>query len=167
MMSPSVRTTIRDSVTTGRIVDPQISVEVLRFGGQKVVVLGEVTTPGVYLSEGQSRLLDVVALAGGPTPHARLRTVAVLRPGTPSSPPVGMLADLRLVLEQGDFSQNLPVQRGDVIFVPTTTIANVAQFFEYLYAIVRPIVTVETGIWLGQNISEGPRRSPGNTIIFQ
>jgi polysaccharide export outer membrane protein len=166
-VKPSVSTTIQKSASglPGRITDPHVSVEVLAFGGHKVLVLGEVQRPGVYVNEGGSRLLEIVARAGGPTDDAKLTNVALIRPATETSPPRTALLDLERAIKSGELDQNPPVQRGDVIYVPKTTIANVAQFFRHVYDIVRPFVAIETGIWLGQNIEAGPRRV-GSPIVF-
>lgn len=169
VVKPSVSTTILKSASglPGRITDPHVSVEVVAFGGQKILVLGEVQRPGVYVSEGGSRLLDIVARAGGPTEDAKLRTVALIRPATETSPPRRAVLNLDSAMKSGDLGQNPPVQRGDVIFIPRTTIANVAHFFEQVYAIVRPFVAIEAGIWYGQNIDVGPARQVPPPIVFQ
>jgi polysaccharide export outer membrane protein len=135
-----------------------VTVEVMAFGGHKVLVLGEVQRPGVYVNEGGGRLLEILARAGGPTDHAKLSNVALVRPATETSPARTALLNLDRALRSGDLDQNPPVQRGDVIYIPKTTIANVAQFFGYLFEIVRPIVSAEHGYWLGQNIAAGPSR---------
>lgn len=166
LLRPSISTTIRRSALPGRISDPHVTVEVLRFGGHKVLVLGEVEQPGVYVNDGGGRVLEMVVKAGGPTDEANLTNVAFVRPATETSPPQATIINLRSAIQEGDYGQNPPIQRGDIIYIPKTTIANVARFFDYLYAIVRPFVLVETGIWLGQNIDEGPR-GRGNTLIFQ
>jgi len=160
VVKPSVSTTIQKSASglPGRITDPHVTVEVMAFGGHKVLVLGEVQRPGVYVNEGGGRLLEILARAGGPTDHAKLSNVALVRPATETSPARTALLNLDRALKSGDLDQNPPVQRGDVIYIPKTTIANVAQFFGYLFEIVRPIVTAEHGIWIGQNIQVGPSR---------
>jgi protein involved in polysaccharide export with SLBB domain len=160
VLKPSVSTTIQKSASgmPGRIADPHVIVEVMAFGGHKILVLGEVQRPGVYVNDGGSRLLEILAKAGGPTDDAKLTNVALVRPATETSPARTALLNLERTLKSGDLDQNPPVQRGDVIYVPKTTIANVAQFFRYLYDIVRPIATAEYAIWLGQNIEAGPAR---------
>jgi protein involved in polysaccharide export with SLBB domain len=169
VVRPSVSTTILKSASglPGRISDPQVTVEVLGFGGHKILVLGEVENPGVYVNEGGGRLLEIVARAGGPTKSAQLKNVALIRPATETSPPRNAVVNLERAIKNGDLDQNPPVQRGDVIYVPRTTISKVAQFFEQVYAIVRPFVTVESGIWLGQNIDAGPRNQTPSSIVFQ
>jgi protein involved in polysaccharide export with SLBB domain len=127
-----------------------------------------VENPGVYVNEGGSRLLEIVARAGGPTKDAKLKNVALIRPATETSPARTAVVDLDRAIKNGDLNQNPPVQRGDVIYVPKTAIAKLAQFFEQVYAIVRPFVSIETGIWLGQNIDAGPRgQQIPPSIVFQ
>jgi protein involved in polysaccharide export with SLBB domain len=169
VVRPSVSTTILKSASglPGRISDPQVSVEVMAFGGHKILVLGEVENPGVYVNEGGSRLLEIVARAGGPTKDAKMKNVALIRPATETSPARTAVVDLDRAIKNGDLNQNPPVQRGDVIYVPKTTIAKVAQFFEQVYAIVRPFVVIETGIWLGENIEAGARSQTPSPIVFQ
>ena len=168
VVRPSVSTTIVKSASglPGRISDPQVSVEVLGFGGHKVLVLGEVAKPGVYVSEGGSRLLEMLARAGGPTDDAKLKNVALVRPATETSPARNAVVNLDRFIKAGDLEQNPPIQRGDVIYVPKTTIAKVAQFFEHVYRIARPFVMTEQGIWLGQNIAEGPSRREDTSVVF-
>jgi polysaccharide export outer membrane protein len=169
VVKPSVSTTILKTASglPGRMSDPQVSVEVLAFGGHKILVLGEVENPGVYVNEGGSRLLEIVARAGGPTKDAKLKNVALIRPATETSPARTAVVDLDRAIKNGDLNQNPPVQRGDVIYVPKTAIAKLAQFFEQVYAIVRPFVVIETGIWLGENIEAGARNQTPSPIVFQ
>jgi polysaccharide export outer membrane protein len=50
----------------GHVRDPQVSVEVVEFGGHQISVLGAVATPGkVALRKGRSSLVDVLGEAGG------------------------------------------------------------------------------------------------------
>jgi hypothetical protein len=79
-----------------------------------------------------------------------------------------LLYNAERAIEAADMSQNPLVTRGAVVYVPKTAIANVARFSQYLYMIIRPIVEVETGVWLGQNIEEGPKRGTGaQTVVFR
>jgi len=150
----------------GRISDPQVSVEVLGFGGHKILVLGEVQNPGIYVNEGGGRVLEMVARAGGANKDAQMKNVALIRPGTETSPPRNTIVNLDRFIKHGDLEQNPTIQRGDIIYVPKTTIAKMALFFEQVYDILRPIVLVETGIWLGQNIDAGPGRRNDSSIVF-
>jgi len=143
IVNPSVTTTIQKSVSglPGPITDPRVSVEVMEFGGHKIIVLGEVAHPEVYVSVGGSRLLEMVARAGGPTQDAKLGIVALVRPATETAQQVTAVVDLGRAIG-GDLTQNPPVQRGDVIYVPEKTFSSLAHFFEYVYKIVRPFVAI-------------------------
>jgi polysaccharide export outer membrane protein len=144
IVRPSVSTTIQKSVAglPGPVTDPHVSVEVTDFGGHKVVVLGAVAHPGVYVSEGGSRLVEMVARAGGPTADAKLARVALVRPATETAQQLTAVVDLNRAIKGGDLTQNPPVQRGDVIYVPARTFATLAQFFDYVFRIVRPFAVV-------------------------
>jgi polysaccharide export outer membrane protein len=168
VVRPSVSLSILKSASglPGRISDPQVSVEVLGFGGHKILVLGEVQNPGVYVNEGGGRVLEMVARAGGANKDAQMKNVALIRPGTETSPPRNTIVNLDRFIKHGDLEQNPTIQRGDIIYVPKTTIAKMALFFEQVYDILRPIVLVETGIWLGQNIDAGPGRRNDSSIVF-
>jgi polysaccharide export outer membrane protein len=167
VVRPSVSTSILKSASgvPGRISDPQVSVEVLGFGGHKILVLGEVQTPGVYVSEGGGRVLEMVARAGGAKQDAQMKKVALIRPATETSPARNAIVNLDRAMGTGDLEQNPFVQRGDIIYVPKTGIAKTARFFEHVYDILRPFVLVETGIWLGENIDAGPGRRD-TSIVF-
>jgi len=46
--------------------------------------------------------------------------------------------DIQAFLKKGDVSQNLTLQRGDVVFVPEVKIASVERFFRRLHARLHP-----------------------------
>lgn len=61
------------------LVRPQITVSVTSSISQKVVVQGEVRTPGAYPIKGPATLLEAISLAQGETQVAALNQVVVLR----------------------------------------------------------------------------------------
>ena len=64
----------------GRVYDPQVTVSVLASAANSVTVIGEVHTAGRFpLSPNSDRLLDIVALAGGPTRPPGDLAVAIVR----------------------------------------------------------------------------------------
>jgi polysaccharide export outer membrane protein len=79
--------------------------------------LGEVRVPGRTYVPIDCRLLDLLSAAGGTTAAARPGDGTVLRlvDGTPTSIPV----DLEKLLGSADAAQNIPLQAGDVLFVPS------------------------------------------------
>jgi len=88
-------------------------------GRRHVLVLGQVRNPGMFnLPPARPiHLLDVLAMAGGPTPRARLEAVGILRP---SGERQQVSAGRGNRLFQGSADQNPPVRPGDIVYVPET-----------------------------------------------
>ncbi len=61
------------------LVDPQVSIVVVKAASMRVTVEGAVTDPGIYEIEGSTTLLQAMALADGPTQTAQLDQVVVFR----------------------------------------------------------------------------------------
>lgn len=159
VVEPQVMIDITQLNNLARIANPQVSVEVVNFGGQKVFVLGEVNKPGVFLSNGFTDLVEIISMAGGPTLDAEQKSVLVIRKGAEKAKPELMVADLEQFLHGGDAAHNIFLHRGDIVFVPRTFISNVDRFFEHLNKIVSPLLDIERGYWIGQNIEAGPTRT--------
>lgn len=108
----------------------------------RVYVVGEVTRPGVFPLRGPMTVVQAMTLAGGPTRRARLDRASVLRRTMGSAQPTSTVTlptvvvakapapgvqvitvDLLKVLRQGDISRDIPLQRGDVVYVPENLLA--------------------------------------------
>ncbi len=135
-----------------RIVNPQVSIEVNSFSGQRIFVLGEVSRPGVFLADGQMGIVEAIALAGGPTLDAKQESVVLIRGTTKQT----QIVNLESIME-GDAAQNLVLQKGDIVYLSRTFISNVDRFFSHFAKIISPIVDLEKGYWLGQSIEAGSR----------
>jgi polysaccharide export outer membrane protein len=77
--STEVTSLIRDRLGERFLVDPQVSVNIKSSVSQKVTVEGQVTEPGVFELQGQTSLLQALAMAKGPTRVAKLSEVVVFR----------------------------------------------------------------------------------------
>lgn len=106
---------------TEYIRNPVVSVAVERFGGIKVIALGEVQGQGILSLPGGGTVIDVIALAGGFTRDAVRRSTFLIRGGM-KNPQVYRLNMARIF--KGDLSQNLAIQANDIIYVPRTFIAH-------------------------------------------
>lgn len=60
--------------------NPQVIVFIEEYTSQRVTVVGAVKKPGVYPLKGRTTLLQVVAIAEGPTSVANIGSVKILRP---------------------------------------------------------------------------------------
>lgn len=77
--SIELSTIIGDRLALDHLVDPQVSIIVSQSASQKVTVEGAVDKPGVFEIQGQTTLLQAIALAQGPTQTANLDEVIVFR----------------------------------------------------------------------------------------
>ncbi len=83
-----------------------------------IYVLGEVRSPRAVETNIPLSLVNVLTQAGGlDESFAKGREIAVLRGGL-KEPKVAVVNYRRLV--EGDFSQNIQIKPGDIVFVPTT-----------------------------------------------
>jgi polysaccharide export outer membrane protein len=131
-------------VDGGYLRQPQVTVLVTEYRSQKVSVMGHVTKPGQYPLQSASRVLDVLAEAGGPVAEEAADVAMLMRKD-------GSKANVDLVaLFSGDPSQNHPVAGGDTLYVPRA-----AQF--YIYGEVqRPgMYKLERGMTVSRAISAG------------
>lgn len=111
-----------------QLVRPVVEVSLKQAGPMKVWVTGEVRNPNVYDMPGDIDALQAVIMAGGYLPSARSNQVAVIRRG-----PGGrrMLRAIDLRERRGEV---VALRRGDVIFVPRSTLGELANFFTQVKA---------------------------------
>ncbi|UCH19963.1 MAG: VCBS repeat-containing protein [Deltaproteobacteria bacterium] len=103
---------------------PRLDVVVKEFNSKSVTLTGAVgrrtkaggvaSGAGEYPLQGKVSLLELVSKAGGPTPDANLREVRVRRQDGQS-----ISLDLNKAIFQGDPSQNVILDAGDLVFIPT------------------------------------------------
>ena len=118
---------LRESLTRALkpyIAEPVVSVVVREVHSVKVTVIGQVKTPGRYEIKDRATVLDVLALAGGPTEYASRSRITVLRREGATSVQIPFLYD-RLTsngsAKNGSKTErqaNFCVKPGDVILVP-------------------------------------------------
>ncbi|MCM8830750.1 MAG: polysaccharide export protein [Candidatus Omnitrophica bacterium] len=100
---------------------PKVSITLRKIGGSRVVLLGEVTWPGVYHVDGTKTVLELIGMAGDFTADAVKSSVILIRGGL-SSPQVRRL-NIASVLK-GDLTDNVVLQPEDIVYVPKTFISN-------------------------------------------
>lgn len=144
---------LRDKIyerLSAHIIDPQISIAVLSTQSQKIIVLGEVRNPGFFQAESPMTVIEAVSRAGGFTANGKQESVLLIKGGMKN--PKLVRLDIKTALRKGDLTQNLILQRGDIVYVPRTFISNVDRFFTHLATIISPLVNLETGYFIGQQI---------------
>lgn len=94
---------------------PVVTVAVAQVGQVNVMVLGDVKTPGKYPLPQTGTLSDAIAAAGGLNPGEGQYPDA--RVGFPTGSV--MQVSLEKLLHQGDTSQNVSLQDGSIVYIPS------------------------------------------------
>ena len=122
--------------------DPRVAITPRAYSPQQVFVGGQVQQPGTYTLPGPVGALETIFMAGGFSPGAKSKQVAVLR----RAPNGAMM--IRAVNIQGgirnirEYNDNIQLRRGDIVFVPKTNLAEAGAFIQA----VRQTFPVETNI---------------------
>jgi polysaccharide export outer membrane protein len=108
---------------------PNVNISLKQVGGNKVMVLGEVRSPGMYKLEQRKTVLEAIALAGGFGRDAVETSVIVVQ-GSLSDPRPQRL-NLNNAM-RGKTSDSFIVANQTIIFVPRKFIADVNYFMTEL-----------------------------------
>ena len=122
--------------------------------GDRVYVLGEVAQQGIYPLKQVQDLLGAISLAGNFTNAAKEENTLIVRGYEPGKEPLVMMADLNAILRKGDIAQNIPLENGDLVFVPPRRIGDVNRWISN----IRPLLDIL--LWPGdfaQKYGEGYR----------
>jgi polysaccharide export outer membrane protein len=146
-----------DGLTKGNFLrNPQVTIIVLQVRGSQANVLGQVNRPGRYpLEMADTRLTDLVALAGGVAPGgADVIVITGLRNGQAFREEV----DLPALFAPGGQARDIVVRNGDAIWVDRQPIV-------YIYGEVqRPgPMRLERGLTLLQALATGGGLTPRGT----
>ncbi|MCD6228250.1 MAG: polysaccharide biosynthesis/export family protein [Candidatus Omnitrophica bacterium] len=121
---------------------PDVSISLRAMGGQRVIILGEVKSPGVYSLKGRKTVLEAVALAGGFTKDAVLNSVIVIKGGFKNPQPKRI--DLASALKKGKMKEDIVLDSQDIVFVPKKFIADLNYFLtQILGPISRGVYTAK------------------------
>lgn len=125
--------------------DPQVSVMVREFAGNKLIVMGEVKSPGIYKFVGKATIMEVLALAGGFTDRAKSASIVIVRePDDPKRDKKLIVAHIKSILK-GDLSKNIEVKPDDIIYVTRTFVSNTKEFYDnWIVPAVTKAIDVET-----------------------
>lgn len=90
-----------------------LAVSISQVRPVQIYVVGHVTRPGTYTLNAMSTLLNALFTSGGPDVTGSMRTIEVKRGGK-----VVTTFDMYDMLLNGDKSRDIPLQDGDVVYVP-------------------------------------------------
>ena len=116
--------------------DEPISVQVIVFESSWYYVVGEVAKPGPKVYTGRDNLLTALTEANLLV-TAWQDKVQVIRPShDPDEKPRIFNIDYKKMTRHGDLTKNVLLQQGDIVYVPPTVLAAIAQV---VAEFVRPI----------------------------
>lgn len=137
---------------------PQVSVLVAEYEGQKISVMGQVAKPGQYPLTASARVMDVLAEAGGTVPAIAADEATLLRKDGSKA-----AIDLQSLFE-GDPRQNLTVSGGDTVYVPKAP-----QFYIYGEVQKPGMYRLERNMTVSRAISAGggltSKGSEGRVVV--
>jgi len=144
---------------------PDTTVIPRQFSSQQIFVGGEVREPGVKTLPGRIGVMEAIFLAGGFTPAASMRDVAIVRRGKDFRPMLKVY-DLKDWLQAADKAElDVRLQPFDMIFVPRTKIADINIFVDQYITQMTPFISKGFSYSVSQDITSASRRT--STTIQQ
>lgn len=134
-LDPSqVKDSLRAALLARGFTNPEIAVQPLI----RVSVLGEVRSPALYPVDPGTSLIQLVTIAGGPTPNANLRRTRVVREGRVFE------VDLQSALA-GSAAGRVVLYSNDVVVIPKRT-GFTRENLQFLLGLTTAAVTIATFI---------------------
>jgi len=108
----------------------------------KVFIWGQVELPGVYEVPDGTDLIAALSLAGGPTDHAKLSEVKIIRTGASNSEVITV--NVKKYINTGDISLIPVLKPGDTVVVSGTVFRMFARFASFVsqLAIVANVIVL-------------------------
>ena len=121
--------------------DAVVNVTVISSPSQFVTVYGEVTTPGIFALETETRVSEAIGHVGGTRPFANLDAVRLIR--SRGNQTEILMVDLDAI-SYGDMSTNHVLREGDLIVVPPTILARFGYAMQAVLFPFQPLIAAGT-----------------------
>lgn len=127
---------IADAYAAEMLRDPIVEVRRASLGPQKIIVGGQVNSPGLVEMPSAIGALEAIMLAGGFQDTAARGDVVVLR----RAPGGGLMmrtVNMHRALDGQPDADMIQLRRHDIVFVPRSTVAEVTNFMQqYVYGVL-------------------------------
>jgi len=115
-----------EKVVSVYVASPKVNVIITEFKSKVFYVLGEVGAPGKFFMRADNiTVSEAVVMAGLPTVDAAMRKTKIITPGM--NGPIIRKINLYNLLYSGDLKENLLLNPGDYLYVPSTVLAKVIR----------------------------------------
>ncbi|MEA3545873.1 MAG: SLBB domain-containing protein [Thermodesulfobacteriota bacterium] len=101
----------------GYLIAPQVSVFIQEYRSKKIVIMGQINTPGIYELSGSTSLLELISMAGGLREDAGDKLTVNRKLSKDGLKQEVIQIDLKRLLEYGDLNQNVMMMDRDSIFI--------------------------------------------------
>jgi polysaccharide export outer membrane protein len=108
---------LKVKLADGYLKNPQVAVSIETYRSQRILIMGEVRSPGEYQLNGEMTLLAAIARAGSTTTTAG-HEATIVRPKRnpkPGEEPTEIIKVDLLALQDGNMALNLPLLDGDTL----------------------------------------------------
>ncbi|MCX5700390.1 MAG: polysaccharide biosynthesis/export family protein [Candidatus Omnitrophica bacterium] len=122
------------------VINPQVAVTLKKFGGKRIVVLGEVRQPGTYKLDANARLMEAIGMAEGFTDKSFTGSVLLARADSYGNPRI-FIIDTYDIMGRGRVDKNIILQQFDVVYVPRTKIWNVVNLLKPFADLIAEVKT--------------------------
>lgn len=129
---------------------------------KRIILLGEVKTPGYYnyTSNPPLTLLEaVIGRAGGLTNNANPKKLVVIRKGAMK------IINFKEIVEKGALEDNIALQNGDIVYVPTTFISDVESVLGHINTIFSSLTTVASPVVLWPSVKSAIKGTDSSSTI--
>ncbi len=134
---PNLEARITKTLAKDYFVNPQVVIGIKEYHSLQYYLSGAVNSPGLYVTDSEATLMELIAKAGGLLPE-RGNVAYILRGSTKElkqGEDVQELlkhtkpkkVDLKKLLDQGDMSQNITLHSGDVVYIPLPKALRLAE----------------------------------------
>lgn len=123
---------------------PSVTVVVKEYNYYRIYVLGEVNKPGLYPYPGKLTVLEAISMAGTYTNRADITKVRVVRIDKEDTTVARVSTiNLKSIIIKGDVGQNVVLRPADIVFVPSSVMANVNDTLNQILPTVSTIYYVD------------------------
>ncbi|MCK5012761.1 MAG: SLBB domain-containing protein [Candidatus Omnitrophica bacterium] len=118
---------------------------------KQVSVIGKVAAPGRYNFDPGMTVIDVLTAAGWITKEGVASSVMLARRKTGNAK--FMRINARNILKKSDFSQDVPLEPGDIIYVPEKFISKISTFAGFFSSSIEPVASTYLRVYDATNPS--------------